>query len=64
VVTRRADFDQSMAWAEINTILARLVWNFDMELQEESMHWGDKQKVYILWDKPSLMVKLTPREHS
>jgi len=53
-----------MAWAEINSILARLVWNFDMELQEESAHWGEKQKVYILWDKPSLMVKLRARYHS
>jgi cytochrome P450 len=54
---------QSMAWAEIRSILARLIWNFDMELQTESSNWADKQKVYILWDKPSLMVKLTAREH-
>jgi hypothetical protein len=53
-----------MAWAEIHIILARLVWNFDMELQEESANWGERQKVYVLWDKPSLMVKLKPRENS
>lgn len=46
--------------AEIRAILARLVWNFDMELERESLNWN-RQKVYILWDKPPLMVKLRRR---
>jgi hypothetical protein len=52
-----------MAWSEIRSILGRLVWNFDMELQQESMEW-EKQAVYILWEKPALMVRLTPRDHA
>ncbi|KAF2685242.1 cytochrome P450 monooxygenase-like protein [Lentithecium fluviatile CBS 122367] len=54
---------QTMAWSEIRTILARLVWNFDMELQEESSNW-EKHKVSILWDKPALMVRLKARGDS
>ena len=59
-----SNVQQSMAWAEIRSILARLIWNFDMDLLEESANWADVQKVFVLWDKPSLMVKLRPRVHS
>lgn len=51
---------QNLAWSEIRTILARLIWNFDMELLDECKGWED-QKVFILWDKPSIMVRLKPR---
>lgn len=40
--------------------MARLVWKFDMELERQSLNW-DQQKVYILWDKPPLMVRLGRR---
>jgi cytochrome P450 len=52
---------QNLAWAEIRTILARLVWHFDMELMDESRDWVEGQKVYFLWYKPALMVKLKAR---
>ncbi|KAH7396245.1 cytochrome P450 monooxygenase-like protein [Pyrenochaeta sp. MPI-SDFR-AT-0127] len=52
---------QSLAWAEIRAILARLIWHFEFELEEESTNWVD-QKVFILWQKPSLMVRLRARE--
>lgn len=51
---------QNLAWAEIRTILVRLVWHFEMELEDDSVNWGN-QKVFILWQKPSLMVRLTAR---
>jgi cytochrome P450 len=51
---------QNLAWAEIRTILARLMWHFDFEILDESRDW-EKQKVFILWSKPSLMVKLKVR---
>lgn len=50
-----------MAWAEIRTILARFIWHFDVELLDPSMNDWDKQKVFILWAKKPLMVRLTPR---
>lgn len=39
--------------------MARVLWNFDMELQPESEKWLE-QKVYLIWDKLPLMVKLKP----
>ena len=50
----------SLAYAEMRSILARVFWNFDMELCEESANWKD-QKDFVMWDKPELMVQLTPR---
>lgn len=52
---------QNLAWAEIRTILAKMVWNFEIEMMDESRDW-EKQKVFILWSKPSLMVKLKVRK--
>lgn len=51
---------QSLAWAELRTILARLVWNFEMRICEESRGW-ERQKVHILWQKGGLMVRLRGR---
>jgi len=52
---------QGLAMAEIRAILARVLWHFEFELCEESGGWDD-QKVYVLWEKPDLWVKLTKRE--
>lgn len=49
----------SLAYAEMRLILARMIWNFDMELVPESQGWID-QLSYVVWDKPALKVKLTP----
>ncbi|KAL4894556.1 cytochrome P450 [Aspergillus ambiguus] len=50
------------AYNEMRVILARVLWNFDLELASESDGW-DKQKVYTLWDKGPLMVRITARVH-
>jgi len=55
---------QNFAWAEMRSILARLVWNFEMELCPESEVWGKGQKVYFVWFKSPLMVKLTARSET
>lgn len=47
----------SLANHEMRLVLASMIWNFDLELCEESESWLD-QKVYILWVKGPLMVKL------
>lgn len=43
---------------ETKLCIARLVLNFDMELMEDSQDWN-KQKVYLLYEKRPLNVKLT-----
>ncbi|TDZ35630.1 Cytochrome P450 monooxygenase aclL [Colletotrichum trifolii] len=51
---------RNLAFVEMRLILARLIWNFDLSLADESGGWAEKQKIYILWDKAPLMVHLNP----
>lgn len=44
-------------------ILAKIIWNFEMKLTEESRRWTESQKAWVVWDKPALEVYLTPRDH-
>ena len=50
----------SLAYVEMRMILARMIWNFDMELQEDSLAWDKKRKVFLIWDKNSMHVRLSP----
>ncbi|KAL2007703.1 hypothetical protein VTN00DRAFT_7685 [Thermoascus crustaceus] len=50
---------KNLAYAEMRLILTKVLWHFDLELRSESSDWN-QQKAYILWQKPDLMVKLTP----
>ncbi|KAJ6002943.1 hypothetical protein N7451_005490 [Penicillium sp. IBT 35674x] len=51
----------SLAYVEMRLILARMIINFEMELAEPGFDWIN-QKVYKLWEKPPLMLKLIPRD--
>ena len=44
-------------------VLTRLLWNFEFNLLEESKEWHAKQKVWMMWDKGDLKVRLTPLKH-
>ena len=52
--------DNSLAYAEMRLILAKVLWNFDLELDERSRRWRDHMKLFILWEKPPMYVKLKP----
>ncbi|KAI9375059.1 cytochrome P450 [Aspergillus egyptiacus] len=51
---------RNLAYVEMRLILARMVFNFDMELDQAGLDWLD-QESFILWQKPPLPVRLTPR---
>ncbi|EUC29004.1 hypothetical protein COCCADRAFT_29837 [Bipolaris zeicola 26-R-13] len=53
---------QSLAYAELKLVIARLVWHFDLEARFDA-NWSD-QKVYMLWEKTPFMVKLAPVQGS
>ncbi|KAM0806625.1 putative Cytochrome P450 [Seiridium cardinale] len=53
---------RNLAYAEMRLILARMIWNFDMHLAEDSYDWVDKTELYLLLDKAPLNVYLAPRE--
>lgn len=52
--------EKSLAYAEMRLILARLLWNFDLELQPSCKNWIAEQKTFTLWEKGELDVKLKP----
>jgi cytochrome P450 len=47
-----------MAFHEMRLILAKVLFNFDLELCPESKGWLQDQRVYVLWQKSPLMVKV------
>lgn len=54
----------SLAYAEFRLILARMMWNFDMEIADQSRNWMDQQQSYLLWRKPALYAHLMPKEQA
>ncbi|TVY14779.1 Cytochrome P450 monooxygenase aclL [Lachnellula arida] len=52
---------RNLAYVEMRLLLARLLFGFDIEATPEVQGWL-KQKVYLLWNKPALWIRLVPRE--
>ncbi|KAF4805891.1 Trichothecene C-15 hydroxylase [Colletotrichum siamense] len=51
-----------LAYAEVCTIIARLVWRFDLELVDvPGQNWLSRQKNYLLWDRGPLNIRLKQR---
>ncbi|CAH0027348.1 unnamed protein product [Clonostachys rhizophaga] len=51
---------KNLAWAEMRLILAKLLWSFDLlSLQKDSEQWIERQKIFTLWEKLPLNVKVT-----
>ena len=49
---------KNLAYAEMRVILAKLVWHFDFELEPGMDDWVERHRLFMLWDKPALMVKM------
>jgi hypothetical protein len=43
--------------SEMKVVLARIIFNFDLELVDEKQDWLN-QKVFILWRKKPLMMRV------
>lgn len=55
----RGCIGRNLAYAEMRLILARIIWNFDLKLADDSQKWTD-QNIYTFWEKKPLNVVLTP----
>lgn len=51
----------SLAYAEMRIILARLIYDFDLTLADDSKHWIERQKAFPLWNRIPLNVYLKSR---
>ncbi|CAK7223994.1 hypothetical protein SEUCBS140593_005423 [Sporothrix eucalyptigena] len=60
LVGPRACIGKNLALFEIRIILAKLLFNFDLTLQNESKSWITGQKNFLAFEKPPLRIKLTP----
>lgn len=50
----------SLAYVEMRIMLARMIWNFDLVLADDSQDWMERQMIYVLWAKGALNVYLKP----
>ncbi|KAL4861622.1 hypothetical protein BDV12DRAFT_203822 [Aspergillus spectabilis] len=59
----RACLGRNLAFLEMRLVMAKLLWHYDLE-KTSDRKWADwaDQKIFMLWDKPELMVKLTKRQ--
>ncbi|KAH6615956.1 cytochrome P450 [Chaetomium sp. MPI-SDFR-AT-0129] len=51
---------KNLAYIEMRLILARVLWNFDLRIAEDSLDWMGRQRVFNLWEKGKLHAYLTP----
>jgi len=54
--------ENSMAWMEMRILIAKMVFLFDYELVDEKLDWERDSPAFILWQKPELWTKVTPRD--
>jgi hypothetical protein len=53
---------RSLANLETRLALARMIWNFTIEMSDETSPDWEDQQVYLSWQKKPLIVKLKARE--
>lgn len=46
---------------ELNTVLAKLHWKFDLTLLNQDLDWQRDSRMHTLWKKPELRVSVRPR---
>lgn len=53
----------SFAWMELNLVLAKILWQYDMELVTKNINWLEDSQVHVLWWKPKLFVRFHQGAH-
>jgi hypothetical protein len=51
---------QSLAYAEMRLIFARILYDFDLQLADDAKDWVKRQKAYTIWERIPLNVYFTP----
>jgi cytochrome P450 len=52
---------QNMAYHEMRLVLTKLLWHFDFELDEKCRGWAEGQRVFALWEKKPLELRVVVR---
>ncbi|KAI1771516.1 putative cytochrome P450 [Hypoxylon cercidicola] len=53
----RVCLGKNLAWLEMHKTLAKLFWNFDLELADADLDWHRDSRMHTLWSKPHLYVR-------
>ncbi|KAI1343575.1 cytochrome P450 [Xylariaceae sp. FL0016] len=57
----RVCLGMGLAYMEMRLVLAKLVWNYDWELDDACRGWWDGLRLEFMWRKPELYVHFRPR---
>lgn len=52
---------RSFAYLEINQLLAKMHWMYDLELIDEGLDWEAQSREHVMWTKPALNVRFRLR---
>jgi hypothetical protein len=47
---------------EINLILAKMLWKYNLELLNPDLDWEGKSHVHVMWWKPEVKVRFLERK--
>ncbi|KAH6658724.1 putative cytochrome P450 [Truncatella angustata] len=57
----RACIGRNLAWMEMRTTLAKLVWMYDFEFVDQAVDWHRDTQMHTLWRKPELRIRASRR---
>lgn len=55
-------FRRSFAYMEINLIMAKMFWKYELELVDKELDWDKQSQLHVMWWKPELRVRFQERK--
>ncbi|KAH7322521.1 putative cytochrome P450 [Stachybotrys elegans] len=56
----RGCIGRNFAHMQINLLVAKMLWSYNLELLTPEIDWEGQSKMYVMWWKPSVKVRFTP----
>ncbi|PKX94106.1 cytochrome P450 [Aspergillus novofumigatus IBT 16806] len=57
----RSCIGRNFAYMEMNLLMAKLFWTYDLELVNKNINWLAEGQVHVLWWKPKLFIRFHKR---
>lgn len=57
-------FHRSFAYMEINLIMAKMFWKYELELVDKELDWDKQSQLHVMWWKPELRVRFKERKRA
>ncbi|KAI0550320.1 putative cytochrome P450 [Xylaria curta] len=58
----RGCIGKNFAYLEINLVLAKMLWTYNLELVNKDLDWEGSSREHIMWSKPDLFVTFKPAD--